>query len=75
MCCQNNGVDYSSLTRPISVSASTERVTKINMVDETSRIVNGIPVQSVTIQTAINEFSTWLNKFDNVFLVVGALVF
>jgi len=23
----------------------------------------------VTIQTVINEFSTWLSKFDNVFLV------
>ena len=32
-------------------------------------IVNEIPVQSVTIQTVINEFSTWLSKFDNVFLV------
>ena len=39
------------------------------MVDETSMIVNEIPVQSVTIQTVINEFSTWLSKFDNVFLV------
>ena len=26
-------------------------------------------MQSVTIQTVINEFSTWLSKFDNVFLV------
>jgi len=24
-------------------------------------------VQSVTMQTAVQEFATWLSKFDNVF--------
>lgn len=53
----------------IPISASAERVTKITMVDDESMIVNGVPVQTVTLKTAVNEFSSWLSKFDNVFLV------
>ena len=38
------------------------------MVDEASIIVYGIPVQSVTLKTAVNEFTSWLSKFNNIFL-------
>ncbi|XP_060562490.1 uncharacterized protein LOC132722076 [Ruditapes philippinarum] len=53
----------------LPMSASAERVTKIIVTNSIDMCVDGVPVETKTIQTALRDFLIWLNQFRYVFLI------
>lgn len=51
------------------MSTSAEQVTKIVVQNSTSLCVDGVPVETETIQTALTNLIAWLKQFCNVLLI------
>ncbi|XP_045169671.2 DNA polymerase III PolC-type-like isoform X1 [Mercenaria mercenaria] len=53
----------------LPMSASAEQVTKIVVTNSSDMFVNGVPVETKTIESALRELFSWLKQFRNVFLI------
>ena len=66
----DTGKQFNQYVLPkLPITAGAERITKIIISSETTMMVNRMPVVCVSIDTGLTEFFSWLNQFQDAYLV------